>query len=121
MLDNIFTGLFDSEFTTVIHVTDFLLCLGLALVLGLVMALAYLHRARCTQSFVVTLALLPAVVCIVIMLVNGNVGAGVFRPRHGKRDLRAVSGHGRGAYYRHGLSGFRGAVHRHYVRDVCPV
>ena len=77
MLDNIFTGLFDSEFTTVIHVTDFLLCLGLALILGLVMALAYLHRARCTQSFVVTLALLPAVVCIVIMLVNGNVGTGV--------------------------------------------
>lgn len=77
MLDHIFTGLFDSEFTSVIHVTDFLLCLGLSLILGLVMALAYLYRARCTQSFVVTLALLPAVVCIVIMLVNGNVGTGV--------------------------------------------
>lgn len=72
MLDYVFTGLFDSEFITVIHVTDFLLCLGLSLILGLVMAMAYLCRARCTQSFVVTLALLPAVVCIVIMLVNGN-------------------------------------------------
>ena len=29
------------------------------------------------KSFVVTLALLPAVVCVVIMMVNGNVGAGV--------------------------------------------
>lgn len=77
MLDYVFTGLFDSEFITVIHVTDFLLCLGLSLILGLVMAMAYLCRARCTQSFVVTLALLPAVVCIVIMLVNGNVGTGV--------------------------------------------
>lgn len=77
MFDYVFTGLFDSEFTSVIHVTDFLLCLGLALVLGFVMALAYMYRSRYTKSFVVTLALLPAVVCIVIMLVNGNVGTGV--------------------------------------------
>ena len=77
MLDTIFRGLFDSELTTVISVRDFLLCLGCALVLGLVMAFVYMYRARYTKSFVVTLALLPAVVCIVIMLVNGNVGTGV--------------------------------------------
>lgn len=77
MLDNIFKGLFDSEFTTVISVTDFMLCLGFSLVLGLIMAFAYMYRTRYTKSFVITLALLPAVVCIVIMLVNGNVGAGV--------------------------------------------
>ena len=41
------------------------------------MAFAYMYRTRYTKSFVVTLALLPAVVCIVIMLVNGNVGTGV--------------------------------------------
>ena len=45
--------------------------------LGLVMAFAYMYRTRYTKSFVVTLALLPAVVCVVIMLVNGNVGTGV--------------------------------------------
>ena len=77
MLENLFKGLFDTEFTAVISVTDFLLCLGGALVLGLVMAFAYMYRTRYTKSFVVTLALLPAVVCIVIMMVNGNVGAGV--------------------------------------------
>lgn len=77
MLDTIFRGLFDSDLTTVISVGDFLLCLGCALVLGLVMAFVYMYRARYTKSFVVTLALLPAVVCIVIMLVNGNVGTGV--------------------------------------------
>jgi len=36
-----------------------------------------MYRTRYTKSFVVTLALLPAVVCVVIMMVNGNVGAGV--------------------------------------------
>lgn len=77
MLENLFRGLFDTDLVTVISVTDFLLCLGFSLVLGLVMAFAYMYRTRYTKSFVVTLALLPAVVCVVIMLVNGNVGTGV--------------------------------------------
>ena len=34
-------------------------------------------RSKSSGSFAVTLALLPAVVCVVIMMVNGNVGAGV--------------------------------------------
>ena len=77
MLDNLFRGLFDSDLTTIISVTDFLLCMGFSLIIGLVMAFAYMYRTRYTKSFVVTLAMLPAVVCVVIMLVNGNVGTGV--------------------------------------------
>ena len=77
MPENLFRGLFDTDLTVVISVTDFLLCLGCSLVLGLVMAFAYMYRTRYTKSFVITLALLPAVVCVVIMLVNGNVGTGV--------------------------------------------
>ncbi len=77
MLENIFKGLFDTDLVSIISVTDFALCLGVSLVIGLVMAFAYMYRARYTKSFVVTLALLPAVVCVVIMLVNGNVGTGV--------------------------------------------
>ena len=77
MLETIFKGLFDSELTTVISVPHFLLCIGVSLVIGLIIALSYMIRTRYTKSFVVTLALLPAVVCVVIMMVNGNVGAGV--------------------------------------------
>ena len=76
-MSNLFKGLFDTDITRVITPGSFLLCLGAALVLGLFMALAYMYRSRYTKSFVATLALLPGVVCIVIMLVNGNVGAGV--------------------------------------------
>ena len=36
-----------------------------------------MYRSRYTKSFVMTLSLLPAVVCVVIMMVNGNVGTGV--------------------------------------------
>ncbi len=77
MLDQIFRGLFDSDMIRVISVTDFMLCMGCALLIGLILALGYMHRCRYTKSFIVTLALLPAVVCVVIMMVNGNVGAGV--------------------------------------------
>jgi len=77
MLDTLFRGVFDTDMTAVISVGDFLLCMGCALVIGLVLAAAYMYRTRYTKSFVVTLALLPAVVCVVIMMVNGNVGTGV--------------------------------------------
>ena len=77
MLENLFKGLFDTDLVSVISVTDFLICLGCSLILGLIMAFAYMYRTRYTKSFVITLALLPAVVCVVIMMVNGNVGTGV--------------------------------------------
>lgn len=77
MFDNIFKGLFDTEFTAVIGLSDFLLCIGASIVLGILLALSYMYRSRYTKSFVITLATLPAVVCVVIMMVNGNVGTGV--------------------------------------------
>ena len=63
--------------TQVISVSDFLLCVGSSLVIGLLLAWCYAFRSRCSRGFVATLALLPAVVCVVIMMVNGNVGTGV--------------------------------------------
>lgn len=72
-----FQGLFDSDITNVISISDFLLCLLCALFVGLLLCLTYMFRSRCSKSFVVTLALLPAIVCILIMMVNGNIGTGV--------------------------------------------
>ena len=76
-MEAIFKGIFDNELTQTISVENFLLCLGVSLVLGIVMAVVYTFRTEHTKSFLVTLALLPAVVCVVIMMVNGNIGAGV--------------------------------------------
>ena len=76
-MNNLFKGLFDSELTSVINVVDFLICIGVSLLIGLFIAVVYMFRCRFSKSFVVTLALLPSVVCVVIMLVNGNVGTGV--------------------------------------------
>lgn len=77
MFNSFFRGLFDTDMTSIISISDFLLCIGCSLVTGLILAFGYMHRSRYTKSFIVTLALLPAVVCVVIMMVNGNVGAGV--------------------------------------------
>ena len=77
MFNTLFHGIFDTDMTSVISVSDFLLCVGCALVIGLILAGAYMYGTKYTKSFVATLALLPAVVCVVIMMVNGNVGTGV--------------------------------------------
>ena len=77
MLDNLFKGIFDSEFASVISITDFLLCLGVALGIGILLAVAFAFKSYYTKSFAMTLALIPGIVCVVIMMVNGNIGAGV--------------------------------------------
>ncbi len=70
MLNSIITG-------TEITLDAFLMCTGVSLILGLAIAGLCMYKSRYSQSFVVTLAMLPAVVELVIMLVNGNIGAGV--------------------------------------------
>ena len=77
MLETFFKGIFDTHYISVIELSDFLWCVGVSLVIGLLLAGCSMFRSRYTKSFVVTLAVLPAVVCVVIMMVNGNVGAGV--------------------------------------------
>ena len=57
--------------------TDFLAPVGASLVIGLALALIHMYKNSYSKSFVATLAILPAIVCVVIMAVNGNLGAGV--------------------------------------------
>lgn len=77
MLDTLFRGLFDTALTDTIAPGDFLLCVGVSLLLGLLLCVMAVWRCHFSRSLMVTLALLPAVVCVVIMMVNGNVGTGV--------------------------------------------
>ncbi|MBP3204499.1 MAG: DUF4956 domain-containing protein [Lachnospiraceae bacterium] len=77
MMNTLFSGIFDTSTTSVISVSSFLLCVAVSLAVGLFISAAFGYKSKSSQSFLVTLALLPAVVCVVIMMVNGNVGAGV--------------------------------------------
>ena len=73
MFDNLAGSILQSGLTPVL----FLVCTLASLLLGLGTAFIYMRRSTYSKSFVVTLALLPAMVQLVIMLVNGNIGAGV--------------------------------------------
>lgn len=77
MLDQLFSGIFDTGTQSGIGVGDFVLCLVVSLLIGLFLTVVYGYRSKQSESFLISLALLPAVVCVVIMTVNGNVGAGV--------------------------------------------
>lgn len=55
----------------------FLISMIVSLLLGGVIAATYRVKSRCTQTMLITLVLLPAIVQTVIMLVNGNIGTGV--------------------------------------------
>ena len=77
MMNELFKGIFDSSNMTVISVSDFLLCVGIALLIGAAVALTAARRRSFSNSFLITLGALPALVCVTIMMVNGNIGAGV--------------------------------------------
>lgn len=76
-MENIFRGLFDTQTAGVIDAAQFLICIISSLVIGFIIAIMYMYKNEYSGSFIVTLATLPAVVCAVIMMVNGNIGAGV--------------------------------------------
>ena len=71
---NIFNSVIPS---TGITPVVFIILVLISLVFGVVLALIHTYKNDYTKSFVMTLAILPAVVCVVILMVNGNIGAGV--------------------------------------------
>lgn len=72
------SGIFQSVTSLNITIFSFLICIVTSIVIGVAIAVTYMKTSkRYTNSFVVTLALLPAIVQVVIMMVNGNLGAGV--------------------------------------------
>lgn len=76
-MDTLFLGLFDTDMTRTIGLDQFLLCIGSSLVIGIILAFGYMLHSRYSKSFIMTLSILPAVVCVVIMMVNGNIGTGL--------------------------------------------
>lgn len=72
-----FDSIFQKSTGNVITTGDIFLALGVALLAGIIFATMCFYKTRSTKSFLMATALLPAVVALVIVLVNGNIGAGV--------------------------------------------
>ena len=86
---------------TSISLETYLYCIAAALACGVLTAVAAAIRSHASKSFLVSLVLLPMIVCTVIIMVNGNIGTGVavmgafslirFRSVPGKaRDIVAI-------------------------------
>lgn len=73
MLESIIT----STSTGVVTLQSLLACTIASIVLGIGVAGVYMYKNEYNRNFVITLALLPAMVQVVISLVNGNLGTGV--------------------------------------------
>lgn len=71
-----FTSIISTS-TEALSVTNALLCITASLVLGLIISLTYMSSKSYSKNFITTLAIMPVLVQIVIMLVNGNLGTGV--------------------------------------------
>ncbi len=56
---------------------SFMIATVCSLVIGVFIAFMYTIKNSYSKSYIITLALLPAIVQMVIMMVNGNIGAGV--------------------------------------------
>ena len=74
MLSQLFYDIFTD---TAVDPAMMMLAIGVSLLLGLVIANVYQFKTVYSKSFVMSLALLPTLIAIVIFLVNGSLGAGV--------------------------------------------
>ncbi|MBQ6394081.1 DUF4956 domain-containing protein [Candidatus Saccharibacteria bacterium] len=69
--------MFNSILGSTLTIEGFLACLGTAFALGIIVALTHMKTANSNRNMTTTLAILPALVATVILLVNGNLGTGV--------------------------------------------
>ena len=67
----------ESTSTATYSISGLLISFGIALVIGLVIAFCYLRQGDGTKNFATALTLLPTIVALMILMVSGNLGAGV--------------------------------------------
>lgn len=71
------TSFDDTTSVLTLDIQTFIIGTIVSLILGIVIALFYTINSKYTKSFFITLATIPSIVSAIIMMVNGNLGAGV--------------------------------------------
>jgi uncharacterized membrane protein YhiD involved in acid resistance len=67
----------NSIVTTTFSIESFLICMAASLILGGLLAFVHFRFNNSSKGFIMTIAILPAIVQMVIILVNGNLGTGI--------------------------------------------
>lgn len=76
-MPDLFDSILAEGTQTTLTVGKFLICVGISLLAGLIYCLASSLFARESRSLRLSLFFLPAVICVTVMMVNGNLGIGV--------------------------------------------
>lgn len=76
-MGNIFQSVLSEQSEPPFSTGAFFVCLLCSIIFGLIIAIVYSFKSSSSKSFVMTLALLPAIVQMVILLVDGSIGAGI--------------------------------------------
>lgn len=71
-----FNTIFDAS-TTGLEINTALIAAGVALILGIALALTHKFTSQSTKGFLVTLATLPLLVMAVMIMINGNLGTSI--------------------------------------------
>ena len=71
-----FNSIFDTS-ASGLSITTGLICAGVALALGMVIAITHMKTSQTTKGFLVTLATLPILVMAVMIMINGNLGTSI--------------------------------------------
>lgn len=69
--------MFESIFSDTLTLESVLLSIIVSLLLGLFVAYIHIRTTKYTKNFIITLSILPLLVQIVMMMVNGNLGTSV--------------------------------------------
>ena len=95
-----FNTIFDTT-TPGLEITTALIAAGVALLLGIALAITHAKTTQTTKSMLITLAVLPVLVMAVMIMINGNLGTSIailgafslirFRSMEGRaKDLLAI-------------------------------
>ena len=66
-----------SESAGSLSIQSALICMGVSLVLGLMISVVHMVTTKYSKNFLITLSVLPLMVQVIIMMVNGNLGTSV--------------------------------------------
>lgn len=69
--------MFESILSSSLTITSCLVCFVVSIVLGFIIAVVHNINKNSNKNFLVTLILLPLIVNVIIMMVNGNLGTSV--------------------------------------------
>lgn len=70
--------MFNSIITSgVLTISSVFICILVSVILGVMIAFVHMKTSQYTKNFVITLSILPLLVSVVMMMVNGNLGTSV--------------------------------------------